>query len=80
MYTTYHFKSAKDINSDIIEAIKIAFKDKAVSITIKEKTDELTQIPDWQKLLGLKEIKHLKQGNTELKDWKEVKENYKFNA
>ena len=40
MYTTYHFKSAADINIDIINAIKTAFKEKPVVITIEEDVDE----------------------------------------
>jgi len=39
MYTTYHFKSVADINTDILEAIKIAFRGKSVSITVKEERD-----------------------------------------
>lgn len=40
MYTTYHFKSAADIDMDILNAIKIAFKEKPVVITIEEEKDE----------------------------------------
>ncbi len=40
MYTTYHFKSAADINMDILNAIKTAFKEKPVVITIEEEIDE----------------------------------------
>ena len=40
MYTTYHFKSAADINIDILNAIKTAFKEKPVVITIEEDVDE----------------------------------------
>ena len=40
MYTTYHFKSAADINMDILNAIKTAFKEKPVVITIEEDVDE----------------------------------------
>ena len=40
MYTSYHFKSAADINPDILEAIKAAFKGKAVVITVEEESDE----------------------------------------
>ena len=40
MYTTFHFRSAKDINSDFIEAIKLAFKNKAIVLTIEEEPDE----------------------------------------
>ncbi len=40
MYTTYHFKSAADINVDILNAIKAAFKEKPIVITIEEEMDE----------------------------------------
>ena len=40
MYTTFHFRSADDINTDIIQAIKAAFKSKPVTITVEEDHDE----------------------------------------
>jgi hypothetical protein len=40
MYTTFHFRSADDINADIIQAIKAAFKSKPVTITVEEDHDE----------------------------------------
>jgi len=44
MYTTYHFDSAQDITPDILDAIKIAFKSKPITITIEEDDDfELTE-------------------------------------
>lgn len=44
MYTTYHLDSAQDINTDILEAIKIAFKSRPITITIEEEDDfELTE-------------------------------------
>ena len=44
MYTTYHLDSAQDINTDILEAIKVAFKSRPITITIEEEDDfELTQ-------------------------------------
>lgn len=45
MYTTYHLDSAQDINLDILEAIKVAFKSRPITITIEEdeKDSELTQ-------------------------------------
>jgi len=39
MYTTYHLSSAQAINQDILEAIKIAFKSKAIKITVEEELD-----------------------------------------
>lgn len=38
MQTTYYLSSAQEINADILEAIKIAFKSKAITITIEEQS------------------------------------------
>ena len=44
MYTTYHLDSAQDITPDILDAIKIAFKSRPITITIEEEEDfELSQ-------------------------------------
>lgn len=40
MYTTYHFKSAAEINTDILDAIKTVFKGKSIVITVEEELDE----------------------------------------
>lgn len=81
MYKTYHFKSVADINVDIIEAIKKAFKGKAVSITIKEEIeDNADAIPNWQMLHGVKEKENIELGNTELKNWEDVKSNFNFKS
>ena len=81
MQSVYHFKSVTEINSDILKAIKLVFKGKAVCITIKEENEEdASDIPQWQKLLGLKEIENIKNDKTELKDWNEVKNEFKFKA
>ena len=40
MYTTYHFQSATEINTDILDAIKAALKSKPVVITVEEEIDE----------------------------------------
>ena len=40
MYTTYHFKSAADINVDILDAIKATFKTKPITITVEEEMDD----------------------------------------
>jgi len=39
MFTTYHLDSAQDINTDILDAIKIAFKSRPIAITIEEEED-----------------------------------------
>jgi hypothetical protein len=40
MYTTYHLSSAQDVNSDILDAIKAAFKSRPITIIVKENEDE----------------------------------------
>ena len=40
MYTTYHLRSPQELSSDIIDAIKAAFKGKPITLTIEEDTDE----------------------------------------
>jgi hypothetical protein len=42
MYTTYHLKSAEEM-PNIVEAIISAYKSKAITITIEDEEDELTQ-------------------------------------
>ncbi len=41
MYTTFHLKSAKELNNDILEAIKTTFQSKAITIIVKEDDGEL---------------------------------------
>ena len=36
MYTTYHLASAQEVNSDILDAIKAAFKSKPITIIVEE--------------------------------------------
>lgn len=36
MYTTYHLTSAQELNSDILESIKTAFKSKPITIIVEE--------------------------------------------
>ncbi len=44
MTTTYHLNSAQEITIDILEAIKMAFKNKPITIIVEERddSDELT--------------------------------------
>lgn len=65
MYTTYHFKSAADINMDILNAIKTAFKEKPIVLTIEEEMDETAFLmgnPD-NKAMLLKSIAQDKNGD-----------------
>ncbi|MFZ4545396.1 MAG: hypothetical protein ACOYOA_15190 [Saprospiraceae bacterium] len=36
MYATYHLKSAQEVNTDILDAIKAAFKSKPITIIVEE--------------------------------------------
>ncbi|MEI6059596.1 MAG: hypothetical protein WCR72_02755 [Bacteroidota bacterium] len=36
MYTTYHLKSAQEVNSDLLDAIKATFKSKPITIIVEE--------------------------------------------
>jgi hypothetical protein len=42
MYTTYHLASAQEVSTDILDAIKAAYKTKPITITIEE--DESVEI------------------------------------
>lgn len=62
MYTTYHLSSAQEINVDILEAIKIAFKSKPITITIAEDTNfELSQ--ETKNMLDVRLNDYLKNPN-----------------
>jgi len=40
IYTTYHLSSAQEISTEIVEAIKVAFKGKSITITVEEDNDD----------------------------------------
>lgn len=40
MYTSYHLKSAQDVNTDLLDAIKADFKSKPITILVKEEESE----------------------------------------
>jgi tRNA(Ser,Leu) C12 N-acetylase TAN1 len=41
MYTTYHLSSAQEVNADILESIKAAFKSKPIRIIVETDEDEM---------------------------------------
>ncbi len=51
MYTTYHLKSAQELSTDIVEAIKVAFKSKAITIIIEEDEDDFNLTSDLKTVL-----------------------------
>lgn len=62
MQTTYYLSSAQEINADILEAIKIAFKSKAITITIEEqKLSEVNE--DTKEMLDYRLNDYLKNPN-----------------
>jgi len=36
MHTTFHLNSAQDVNSDLLDAIKAAYKSKPITIIVEE--------------------------------------------
>ena len=50
MNTTFHFSSANEVSNEFLETIRIAYKEKSISITIEEEI----YIPLWQKEAVLK--------------------------
>ena len=66
MYTTYHLQSAGDIDNNIIQSIKEAFKGKRIVITVEEEIDEtefLLSNPANKEML-LESLKQAKNGQT----------------
>ena len=51
MYTTYHLKSAQELNTDILDAIKATFKSKPITIIVKEDDAEYELTEDMKEIL-----------------------------
>lgn len=51
MHTTYHLKSAQELNTDILNAIKAAFKSKPITIIVKEDGDDYGLNEDMKEVL-----------------------------
>ena len=51
MYTTYHLTSAQDINSDILDAIKAAFKSKPITIIVEEDHEDFELTTEMKNIL-----------------------------
>lgn len=67
MHTTYYLSSAQEINADILEAIKIAFKTKPITITIEEQSNfELSE--DTTKMLDTR-LKDYVENPYDVKDF-----------
>lgn len=51
MYTTYHLKSAQEVNTDILDAIKATFKSKPITIMVEEDDSDLGLTDDMKVVL-----------------------------
>ena len=51
MYTTYHLTSAQEINIDILNSIKTAFKSKPITITVEEDDNSFDLTADMKTIL-----------------------------
>ena len=51
MYTTYHLTSAQDVSTDILDAIKAAFKSKPITIIVEEDEGDFEMSEDLKNVL-----------------------------
>lgn len=51
MQTTYHLSSAQEVNADILEAIKLTFKSRPITITVEEREQDLEISQEMKNLL-----------------------------
>jgi len=72
MNTVFHFSSADEINEDLINSIKAAYKKKPISITIEEDM----YIPEWQKEEVRKRKQYADDNPESLLDFDDFIENF----
>jgi len=51
MYTTYHLKSAQEVSTDILDAIKATFKSKAITIIVEEDEEDFDLTTEMKNVL-----------------------------
>lgn len=51
MYATYHLTSAQEVNTDILDAIKAAFKSKPITIIVEEDDSDFVLTDDMKAVL-----------------------------
>ena len=51
MQKTFHLSSAQEVNADILDAIKVAFKSKPITITVEEDENDHEITSDMKKVL-----------------------------
>ena len=51
MYTTFHLKSAQEVSTDILDAIKATFKSKSITIIVEESDTDFELSSDMKVIL-----------------------------
>ena len=51
MYTTYHLKSAQELNTDILDAIKATYKSRPITIIVEEDESDFELTADMKVVL-----------------------------
>ena len=52
MHTTYHFLSAQELSTEILDSIKAKFKSKPITIIVKENDDEIELSSEMKSMLN----------------------------
>jgi hypothetical protein len=76
MYTTYHLSSAQEVNTDILEAIKIAFKSRPITITIEEEEQDFEISQEMKNILDERLLEDESDYITADESIKQLKEKY----
>ena len=76
MYTTYHLSSAQEVNTDILDAIKVAFKSRPITITIEEEEQDLELSQEIKNLLDERLLENESDYITADESIKQLKEKY----
>lgn len=76
MYTTYHLSSAQEVNTDILDAIKVAFKSRPITITIEEEEQDLELSQEIKNLLDERLLENESDYITADESTKQLKEKY----
>ena len=51
MYTTYHFLSAQELSTEILDSIKAKFKSKPITIIVKENEEDEIELTNEMKYI-----------------------------
>ena len=76
MYATYHLSSAQEVNSDILDAIKLAFKSRPITTTIEEEVQDLELSQEIKNLLDERLLENESDYITADVSIKQLKEKY----